>query len=147
MQNKSRIKDGIKYGMIFTLVVMVIGTLALELFADPFANLFGLSGETQKLCICAMRIIAISFVFSGANIAFQGIFQAMYGGIESLVVSVCRQLIFIFPVAWVFAKIVKSSMEMSWLMWWTFPIAEIVSCVIAIFLMKRIYKKEVKSLK
>lgn len=147
MQNKSRIKDGIKYGMIYTLIVMVIGTLVLELFANPFANLFGLSGETQALCVSAMQVIAISFVFSGANIAFQGIFQAMYGGLESLVVSVCRQFLFVFPVAWGFAQIVKNSMDMSWLMWWTFPIAESVSCVIAIFLMKRIYKKEVKSLK
>ena len=32
MQNKSCIKDGIKYGMIYTLVVMVVGTLVLEFF-------------------------------------------------------------------------------------------------------------------
>lgn len=147
LQNKSRIRDGIRYGLIYTLIVMVIGTLVLEIFAEPFAGIFGLSGETQEFCISAMRIIAISFVFSGANIAFQGIFQAMYGGLESLIVSVCRQFIFVFPVAWGFAQVVKGSMDKVWLVWCTFPIAEIVSCVIAIFLMKRIYKKEVKSLK
>lgn len=34
-----------------------------------------------------MRIISISFIFAGINIAFQGIYQALDGGIESLVFS------------------------------------------------------------
>lgn len=59
MQNKSRIKDGIKYGMIYTLVVMVVGTLVLECFYNPLAGIFCLSGETQDLCISAMRIFYI----------------------------------------------------------------------------------------
>lgn len=146
MRSKPRIKDGIKYGMCYTLIVMIAGTLILEIFAGPFAKIFGLSGQTESLCVSAMRIISISFVFAGANIAFQGIFQALDGGLESLVVSVCRQLLFIFPVAWGFASIIKTSANLSWLMWWTFPIAEAVSCLIAIILLKRIYKKEVEVL-
>lgn len=51
-----------------------IGFVGLEVFAVPFAGLFGLSGETKTLCISAIRIISVSFMFAGANIAFQGIF-------------------------------------------------------------------------
>lgn len=146
MGSKSRIKEGIKYGLLYTLVVMAAGIFILQVFASPFSKIFGLSGETQDLCVSAMRIISISFVFAGSNIAFQGIFQALNGGLESLVISVCRQFIFIFPVAWVFAQVIKTSMDLSWLMWLTFPIAEIISCLIAIVLIKRIYKREVKIL-
>lgn len=141
MKNKSRIRDGIKYGMIYTFVIMLLGTIVVEIFAVPFSRVFGLSGETQTLCISAMRIISISFIFAGTNIAFQGIFQALEGGIESLIVSLCRQFIFVLPVAWFFAQLIQKSPDSSWLVWSTFPIAEIISAVIAFLLMLRICKK------
>lgn len=115
MQSKSRVSAEIKYGMMYTLIIMFAGLVVIELFANPFASVFGLSGETQKLCVSAMRVVSISFVFAGANIAYQGIFQALDSGIESLVLSLCRQLIFIIPVAWGFAKIVNNtSMDNIW---------------------------------
>lgn len=140
MKNKSRIRDGIKYGMIYTFVIMLLGTIVVEIFAVPFSRVFGLSGETQTLCISAMRIISISFIFAGTNIAFQGIFQALEGGIESLIVSLCRQFIFVLPVAWFFAQLIQKSPDSSWLVWSTFPIAEIISAAIAFLLMLRIVK-------
>lgn len=141
MRNKARIREGIKYGMLYTLVIMLVGTVLVEVLAGPFSQVFGLSGETQALCISAMRIISISFVFAGANIAFQGVFQALDGGLESLILSLCRQLIFVLPVAWLFARLVSQSVAGSWLVWTTFPIAEIVSVLIACLLMRRINKR------
>ncbi len=141
MRNKARIREGIKYGMLYTLVIMLVGTVLVEVLAGPFSQVFGLSGETQALCISAMRIISISFVFAGANIAFQGVFQALDGGLESLILSLCRQLIFVLPVVWLFARLVSQSVAGSWLVWTTFPIAEIVSVLIACLLMRRINKR------
>lgn len=141
MRNKARIKEGIKYGMLYTLVIMLVGTVLVEVLAGPFSQVFGLSGETQALCISAMRIISISFVFAGANIAFQGVFQALDGGLESLILSLCRQLIFVLPVAWLFARLVRQAVAGSWLVWTTFPIAEIISVLIACLLMRRINKR------
>lgn len=141
MRSKKRVRDGIKYGMLYTLVIMLAGTIVVELLADPFSRVFGLSGVTQELCISAMRVISISFIFAGANIAFQGIFQALEGGLESLIVSVCRQFIFVLPVAWLFAGLIKNAAGMEWVVWTTFPIAEIISVLIALLLMKRINKK------
>lgn len=146
MGSKKRIDDGIKYGMVYTLIIMVAGLLLVEIFAVPFSKIFGLSGVTQDYYISAMRIISISFIFAGANIAFQGIFQALDGGMESLIVSVCRQFIFVLPVAWAFSLIAKRSLESSWLIWTTFIIAELISVIIACFLMKRIYNKQIKSI-
>lgn len=147
MQSKSRVSEGIKYGMIYTLAIMLVGLVAIELFANPLAAIFGLSGETQELCVSAMRVISISFVFAGANIAYQGIFQALDSGIESLVLSVCRQFLFVIPVAWGFAQIVKNgSMNQMWLVWSTFPIAEILTVIIAHIFMKRIRKNKIEVL-
>ena len=143
MRSKSRVKDGIKYGMGYTLVIMVIGLLMLELFAKPLSAIFGLSGETQSLCISAMRVVSISFLFAGANIAYQGIFQALDSGIQSLVISVCRQFLFVLPVAWGFSLIARQSASWTWLIWITFPIAEFVSVMIASVFMGRINKNKI----
>lgn len=146
MRNKERIKSGIKYGMKYTLIIMVVGLLALEIFATPFSRVFGLSGETENLCISAMRVISISFIFAGANVAFQGIFQALDSGIESLIISVCRQILFILPVAYGLSLLAIQNTENSWIVWLTFPIGEFVSAVIACIFMKRIMKNKVEGL-
>lgn len=137
MQSKKRVKEGIRYGMIYTLIVMLAGMIVLEAFAVPFATIFGLSGETQALCVQAMRIVSLSFLFAGANIAYQGIFQALDAGLESLLISVCRQFLFVLPVAWGFSLLAKQDMEYMWLVWSTFLVAELLSAVIATILMKK----------
>lgn len=146
MRSKKRVKEGIKYGMGYTLFIMVIGLLVLEIFAEPFSKMFGLSGQTQDLCISAMRVISISFIFAGANIAFQGIFQALESGIESLVISICRQFIFVLPVAWGLSFLVNESLGNIWVVWITFPIAEFVSAITAYIFMKRINTRKIQVL-
>ncbi len=146
MGSRKRITEGIKYGLLDTTVIMIVGTLAIEIFAVPFSKMFGLSGDTQALCISAMQVISISFVFAGANIALQGVFQALNGGVESLIISLCRQLVFIFPIALIFANLAKANTDCIWTVWLTFPIAEILSAVIALILFIRIYKKKVSVL-
>lgn len=146
MRNKERIKLGIKYGMKYTLTIMIVGLIVLEIFATPFSRVFGLSGETENLCISAMRVISVSFIFAGANVAFQGIFQALDSGIESLIISVCRQILFILPVAYGFSLLAIQNPANDWMVWLTFPIGEFVSVVIACIFMKRIIKNKVEGL-
>lgn len=146
MQNKQRVKDGIKFGLIYTVVIMVVGLVVLEVFAEPFSALFGLSGETQEICISAMRIISLSFIFAGMNIAFQGIFQALNGGLESLIISVLRQFVLVLPVAWGFSLLAQNSANMIWTVWTTFIIAEVFSCLVAVFFMKKINHKVISTL-
>ena len=139
MGNSERIKSCVKYGHMYTAVIMLAGCAALEIFAVPFSNIFGLSGETQALCVSAIRIISIGLVFAGINIAFQGVFQAVGSGIGSLIISVCRQLLFVFPFAFIFAYIAKNNIQMNWLMWSVFPIAEIMTAAAALVLWRKIF--------
>lgn len=90
-EDKQRVSDGVKYVILYTLVIMAIGLLLLEIFAFPLSIVFGLSGMTENLCVSAMHIISVSFLFAGSNIAFQGVFQALGDGLASLVISLLRQ--------------------------------------------------------
>ena len=82
MGSKKRIKDGIKYGLIYTIALMILGVLITEIFPGAFATLFN-AGLSREYFIGAMHIISISFLFAGVNVAYQGIYQALDGGIES----------------------------------------------------------------
>jgi putative MATE family efflux protein len=143
---KSRVNEGIKYGMTYTLAIMAVGLILLEIFAVPLCKIFGLSGSTANLCISAIRIISLSFLFAGANVAFQGIFQALGAGIESLIISVCRQFLFVLPVAWGFSLIIGKNIDMVFLEWFTFIIAEGVSMAIALIFMKKIRLRKIDTL-
>ena len=143
MGSRERVRDGVKYGLLYTLGIMLIGFVGLEVFAGPFAGIFGLSGETKALCISAIRIISISYMFAGANIAFQGIFQALDSGLESLIISICRQFLFVIPVAYVFSKIVLSGLCGTWLVWLSFVLAEVLSVLVSLVFMKRVNKNKI----
>lgn len=142
MGDKRRIRDCVKYGHLFTGVIMFAGFVVLELFAVPFSEMFGLSGETRMLCISAIHIISIGFVFAGINIAFQGVFQALGSGFGSLVISLLRQMVFVFPFAVIFVKIAKNNADLNWLLWAVFPIAEVLTAVAAVIIFRRIITRK-----
>ena len=142
-RDRARIRDGIRYGLLYTLVIMAAGVILIELLARPFSGVFGLSGATQELTVGAMRVITLSLVFAGANVAFQGVFQALDAGPQSLVLSVCRQFLFVLPVAFVFSLIVGHDLSRLWLVWLTFLIAEGATVLIALGFMRKIRREKI----
>lgn len=145
MGSKKRIKDGIKYGLAYTMTLMILGIAITEVFPGAFATLFN-AGESREYFIWAMRIISISFIFAGINVAYQGIYQALDGGIESLIISLIRQLVLILPLAGIFSIFVRNGQMGVSLIWWAFPITEIVACLVGYVFLKRIIKDRVESL-
>ncbi len=146
MRNKKRIKAGIRYGLIYTIALMLFGILVTEIFPDAFAALFN-AGKSREHFISAMRIISISFIFAGINVAYQGIYQALNGGIESLVISLLRQLVIILPLAGIFSICVRNGQAGISLIWWAFPITEFAACLVGYVFLKRIQKNTVECLK
>lgn len=142
--SRKRVQEGIKFGMIYTLAIMLAGFIVLEIFALPLAGIFGLTGETAGLCAAAIRIISFCYLFAGANIAFQGIFQALDSGIESLILSVCRQFLFVIPVAWGLSKLALNGFLSTEIIWITFPVAEVLTALVAMVFMKKIYRHKIQ---
>ena len=142
MRSKKRIQDGIRYGLIYTVVLMILGIAITEIFPGAFATLFN-AGQSREYFIGAMRIISISFLFAGINVAYQGIYQALDGGVESLVISLLRQLIIILPLAEILSVFVKNGQMGVFLIWWAFPITEVISCLVGYAFLKRIRKNKV----
>ena len=141
MQDKKRIDDCIKYGIIDTIIVTLVISI---LFARPLTNLFGLAGGTTteiiSVCVTALRISSIGFVFMGISIAIQGVLQSIRCALRPLIISLLRLVIFVFPIAYLFTK----SENVTNIVWWTFPIAEILTSIISLFILKDSYNKKIK---
>ena len=142
--NRQKTKDGIKFGVLYTVIILLIGTIILEVLAKPLAGIFHLSGITENYCISAMRIVAISFPFAAICISLQGVYQALYAGVQSLIVTLLRQLILVLPLAAIFANAMKSNPEQSGPVWCTFIIAEVVTAAAAILMQKKLNRKVVE---
>lgn len=142
MNDKKRVNDGIKYGMIYTLVIMAAGIILLQVFAEQISGIFAISKETQELCILSIRIITTGYLFVGANIAYQGIFQALGHGIASLAVSLLRLVVITLPVAWLLTY-TSNAQEV---IWWSFPIAELGAFFVALVIMKHIRKTQINKM-
>ena len=145
MRSKKRIQDGMKYGIIFSIGLMILGIFITEVFPGQFAALFN-AGSSREYFVGAMRIISISFLFAGINVAYQGIYQALDGGMESLVISLLRQMIIILPLAEIFSVLVKNGQAGVSLIWWAFPITEFAACLLGCVFLRRIRKNKVESL-
>ena len=118
---------------------MLIGIAITEIFPGAFATLFN-AGSSREYFISAMRIISISFLFAGMNIAYQGIYQALEGGMESFVISLLRQFVLILPLAGIFSIFVRNGQMGVSFIWWAFPITEILASLVGYGFLRRIQK-------
>lgn len=139
------VRDGIRWGLIYTSILMLAGCLSVELFAAPLAGLFSLSETTLPMCIDCMRIVSLGFVFAGLCIAFQGVFQALECGIESLVISLCRQVLFVLPPVWLLSRMVTGAGNVR-IVWVPLAVGEMVTLCIALVMFRRVKKSRVDSI-
>lgn len=145
--NKERSKESIKYGVIDTLIVSLIITILFEIIARPLAKLFALSNtsslELIDVCEKAIRIASLGYIFMGFSVASQGVFQALRYSLKPLFTALLRLIIFVFPVAYLFTL----STNVMNIVWWTFPISELLTAVISMILLKEVIKKRINVMK
>lgn len=137
MKSKARSEECIKYGIADTLITTFIISVLFEFTAYPLSKLFALSGGASAalvdVCAAAVRIAALGFVFMGFTVAVQGILQALGYAVKPLILALLRLVIFVFPIAYMFTL---SDNALNTL-WWTFPIAEILTCIFSIIFLKQ----------
>lgn len=146
MKDRGRINDCIKYGIIDTTAVTLILAIVFGFFAKPLSSLFALSGGESReiigVCTVSLKIASIGYVFMGFSVAVQGILQSLRYAAKPLIISLLRLVVFVFPTAYLFTL----SNNVTNIIWWTFPIAEILTFAVSVFMLKRAYKEKVQSL-
>lgn len=141
-RKKKRIIETAKISVLISVSIMVVGFIIFQFGAGfLLKTLFDASDNMLEIGVPALRIICIHFPVAGFCIIAGSIFQALGNGVYSLITSATRQLVVLLPVAYIFASLFGLSM-----VWWAFPIAEVVSMILSFLLLKRIYRLKVKTL-
>lgn len=133
-----RILQTIKYALIGALGMMWTALLIFQLFPKELLLLFSASDHMLAIGIPALRIISTHFLVAGISVICISICQAMRHPNLGLVVSVSRQLVVLLPAAFILSQFGNIN-----LVWWAFPIAEVVSVVMCIFFAGFVIKNEV----
>lgn len=133
-RKQDRMRQAMRLAMTYATAMMLIGLVLFETSPGLLLSLFNASENMMVIGIPALRIIAISFTFAGIAIVCSAVFQACAQGVYSLIVSLVRQLIVLLPVAYLFSLTGKINY-----VWLAFPISELVSLMISIFLVRRTF--------
>ena len=140
-RDKKRLYSSIRIGLLVAEIILCVGMVLFLTIPQVFLKLFESedSGEAfMEIGCTALRIIGITFPFAAAGITFSTVFQAVGKGVNSMVMSLCRQLVVLLPVAWLFSKLSPNSPD---LVWWCFLVSEAVALVISVFMLANVQKK------
>ena len=138
MRDRARISKAIRCGLLYNAIIMLAGAILLQVFGKQIIGIFDVSTEVKELSIQAVRIVTLGYILVGANVIFQGIFQALGEGIKSLVISAIRLIIVVLPLAYFFTTLPNAQN----IVWAAFPIAEACGLVVSILFMSRVSKNK-----
>ncbi|MBR1634234.1 MAG: MATE family efflux transporter [Lachnospiraceae bacterium] len=115
--------------------------LIFQIFPSQLLTLFSASDNMMSIGVPALRIISTHYLVAGVSVISISICQAMRHAPFGLIVSISRQLFVLLPVAFVLSRFGNVN-----LVWWAFPIAEVVSVILCLCFVQYVLKTEVKPL-
>ena len=140
-RNKDRLVKTVKLSVCYAVGIMFVGLVILQTMPGTLLGFFNASEQMLAIGIPALRTISLSFVFAGFCVIASSTFQALGNGVLSMLLSFARQLLVLLPAAYLLSRLGNVN-----LVWWSFPIAEIMSVVVSIIFLKYLYNKVVKDL-
>ena len=134
-QRRKRMIKTIKISLTTAFCLTFIGFLSFEAIPQVLLGLFNASDSMLKIGVPALRIIGIHYLIAWFCIIAGTVFQALGKAVFSMIVSIMRQLVVLIPAAYILSKIGGLHV-----VWWAFPIAEVISFIVSMAFLIRIYK-------
>lgn len=127
-----RVKKTIALTITVSISIMTLGLVLFQLFPEVLLGFFSPSEEMLSIGVIALRIISIHFPLAGFCIIAGTVCQAIGNPFYSLIISICRQLLVLLPVAWLLAQ--TGHLE---LVWFAFLLAEMCSLTLSIIFLRK----------
>lgn len=142
-RDRKRLMDAYRKGFAIAFGIMSLGLIVFQLFPYELLSIFNAQGneEMYALGVPALRAISWCFLPASYGIMTSSVFQATGHGFLSLWSALIRQLVGILPIAFILGRIFGLGM-----VWYAFPLAEIIGTAYLIIAFLNLYKKELKHL-
>ena len=134
-----RIVKSLKLACGTAMIIMVTGLIVFRGWPDVLLGMFNPSDNFLAIGRVALRTISLSFPIAAPCVILSASFQALGNGVDSAIVSLARQLVVLLPAAYLLS--LSGNVD---LVWWSFPIAEIMSALMTAILFTRLYRAKVK---
>lgn len=121
-----RVQKIFKNGLALVLLMMAAGTMICLAVPGQLMGLFTSNSTTVAAGSTALRVISLGFIASSVSVICSGSLEGLGKGVESLVISLCRYVVVILPVAF-FASRIFGALGV----WHGFWITELVTAVIS----------------
>lgn len=138
-RKRKRVTETIWKGTFIASVIMVLGTLAFNFFPRELLSLFSATEEMYRIGIPALKMISLCFVPAAISIGLGSSFQATGYGVGTMIVSICRQLMVLIPVAYILSIFLGING-----VWLSFIVAEIIGLVVSIAIYLRVYSSRIR---
>ena len=106
--------------------IMAVGMLLCLTIPDRLIAMFTDNADTISSGAHALRIISFGFIVSALSVTVSGVLEGIGNGKKSLIISLCRYLIFIIPAAFILSRILGAEG-----VWHAFWITELITALIA----------------
>lgn len=136
-----RMTKTLRLALVTGLCFMLFGLAVFQLVPKTLLGLFNPTDEFMSMGVRALCIVSIHFPIAAIGIMLGASFQALGNGIYSTIVSLCRQLLVLLPAAYLLS--LTGNVDN---VWWSFPIAEVVSAAVTLLLFRQLYLKKIKPL-
>ena len=140
-RQRKRMTKTIKLSLFVAFCLTFIGFVLFESIPQVLLGMFSASDDLLKIGIPALRTIGVHYLIAWFCIIAGTVFQALGKAIFSMVVSIMRQLVVLIPAAYLLAKFGGLHM-----VWWSFPIAEIMSFIVSTAFLIRIWRIIIKDI-
>ena len=138
-RKRKRVTETIWKGTFIASVIMILGTLAFNFFPRELLSLFSATEEMYRIGIPALKMISLCFVPAAISIGLGSSFQATGYGVGTMIVSICRQLMVLIPVAYILSIFLGING-----VWLSFIIAEIIGLVVSIAIYLKVYSSRIR---
>ncbi len=138
-KNKERVFATIRLACLTSIGYMLLGLVVFHTAPDALLGIFDASEYMLRIGRKALRIISLSFIFAGFSVIASATCQALGKSVYSLLVSIGRQLVVLIPAAFLLS--LAKNID---IVWFAFPIAEVVSFGLCIYFLIRVIKKTFK---
>ncbi|MCD8130703.1 MAG: MATE family efflux transporter [Lachnospiraceae bacterium] len=137
-----RITRTVRLGMLYAVCIMFCAFLVMQLLPTQLLRLFSASDDMLAIGVPALRTISYSFLLAGICVVCTSFFQAMGSGVSSMLISFLRQLVVLVPLAFLLSRTGNLSM-----VWYAWPIAELVSLAFSLIFFVRLDRKLLKPIR
>ncbi|MDO9592734.1 MAG: MATE family efflux transporter, partial [Erysipelotrichaceae bacterium] len=133
-----RVRDSIKITMVVLLIMATAGWAIAQLFPEGIMRLFTSEPEVVKIGTQAIRLIILAIPFVSIQIMSASVYQSLGKPGPAFFLSLLRQFFLFIPLMFIIPAVTGLGLNGLWI---TFPVADVISTIVSIFMLMNLSKE------